>query len=556
MRWVLLFFFVILGLVMLVCGLLIPVHLRAADENVIEKAGRGTRTMIEEGLALTGEDNFGAAQLVEQVAREQGLPESGRLSQALMAFFRSHPATLAWGCVDSRLDSVFGKQSNQATNAPPPFTEFVAEREHREHALEYLRGSPRPVVQELLKCRALTNTVLFPPSLSAAGQAMDSAIAIAGLLVAGDRLTPALRESIDAFAAQANRGGDSERLEQILMDFLSLGQRLNWGQLVAFVSYVQEPETLRRLTLLARQADAEMPVLFCAVRLSARPASVVRYLMTSGQSGLKDLRGAFRFGAGGLNELLDRHQRLYRPQWRQRIVQYEPFRAFYLFVLDYCLRHPWLALVLKGLCYLADGFCIIAALHFAKDVPRLEEPFVDHGLRVGRQILFALGFLLVVLLASEPFLSQASQKVDLPFRVHLPMVGSAVRAGKPIVSPAYMNYANLLIMLLFFLLQGLLYVACVTKLAEVRRQRAEPQIKLKLLENEDHLFDAGLYLGFLGTIVSFILYSLAVVHQFSLMVAYSSTAFGIVFVSFFKICHLRPLRRRLLLEANATSMSS
>ena len=32
---------------------------------------------------------------------------------------------------------------------------------------------------------------------------------------------------------------------------------------------------------------------------------------------------------------------------------------------------------------------------------------------------------LVVLLASEPFLSQESQKVDFPFRLRLPMVGGA-----------------------------------------------------------------------------------------------------------------------------------
>ena len=68
-------------------------------------------------------------------------------------------------------------------------------------------------------------------------------------------------------------------------------------------------------------------------------------------------------------------------------------------------------------------------------------------------------------------------------------------------------------------------------------------MKLKLLENEDHLFDAGLYLGFLGTIVSFILVSLNFDHQFSLMAAYSSTSFGIIFVSIFKIFHLRPARR-------------
>jgi hypothetical protein len=35
------------------------------------------------------------------------------------------------------------------------------------------------------------------------------------------------------------------------------------------------------------------------------------------------------------------------------------------------------------------------------------------------------------------------------------------------------------------------------------------------------------------------------------MVAYSSTSFGILFVSVFKIFHLRPVRRKLVLEAEA-----
>ncbi len=66
------------------------------------------------------------------------------------------------------------------------------------------------------------------------------------------------------------------------------------------------------------------------------------------------------------------------------------------------------------------------------------------------------------------------------------------------------------------------------------------------------MFDAGLYLGFCGTIVSLILVSLGII-QPSLMAAYSSTSFGIIFVSIFKIFHLRPARRQLLLQSEAHS---
>jgi hypothetical protein len=170
------------------------------------------------------------------------------------------------------------------------------------------------------------------------------------------------------------------------------------------------------------------------------------------------------------------------------------------------------------------------------------------GIHFARELLFASGFLVIVLLLSEPFLSQESQKVDVPFRLRLSTVASAVQAGVTGAKPSIMNQVSVLTLLLFFVLQGLIYIACVVKLAEIRRQQLPPRVKLKLLENEDHLFDAGLYLGFVGTIISLILVSLNII-TFSLMAAYSSTSFGIVFVSFFKIFHLRPLRRRMLLES-------
>jgi len=42
----------------------------------------------------------------------------------------------------------------------------------------------------------------------------------------------------------------------------------------------------------------------------------------------------------------------------------------------------------------------------------------------------------------------------------------------------------------------------------------------------------------------------------SLMAAYSSTSFGIIFVSIFKIFHLRPFRRKLLLESEMEPVRS
>jgi hypothetical protein len=135
------------------------------------------------------------------------------------------------------------------------------------------------------------------------------------------------------------------------------------------------------------------------------------------------------------------------------------------------------------------------------------------------------------------------------------MPGGAVPAGIAGIKQTIMNPTIILTLLAFFVLQALLYMACIVKLAEIRRQHVPPRMKLKLLENEDHLFDAGLYLGFVGTIISLIIASMGLI-KFSLMAAYSSTSFGIIFVVIFKIFHLRPARRKLLLEAEAGDASA
>jgi hypothetical protein len=402
--------------------------------------------------------------------------------------------------------------------------------------LEFLQASRAPAVQELLRSRTLTNTALFPPSSSSSGQAFDAAVALCGLLTAQGQLSSGLSNSILSLATQVNHGANTQSYEQLMLDLLSLGQRLNWGQLTIFVSQMPDAETLRLLATLIRNDESSLPVLFSAVVLSGRPAEVARYLMTFSQSGLRDLRDTLPYGPGGIRELLQRNQRLHLSPFKHRVA------------LGLAANLPWVALGLKWTLLVIGAFLLAMAIHFARpSVSALEIPLQVRGIHLARELLFSLGFLVVVLLLTEPFLSQESQKVDFPFRLRLPQVGSAI-AGKTSVSPSIMNQLSLLTLLLFLVLQSLLYVASLVKLAEVRRQNAPARIKLRLLDNEDHLFDAGLYLGFVGTIISLILVSLGIIKP-SLMAAYSSTSFGIIFVSIFKIFNLRPLRRQLLLEA-------
>jgi hypothetical protein len=95
------------------------------------------------------------------------------------------------------------------------------------------------------------------------------------------------------------------------------------------------------------------------------------------------------------------------------------------------------------------------AFHFSlPPVTALEEPLQVRGFHVAREMLFALGFLLVVLLLSEPFLAQESQKAEFAFRLHLPVVGNAATAGITKVKSSFMDPKSLLTLAAVFRAAG------------------------------------------------------------------------------------------------------
>ena len=546
-RWLYFLICAVFSLALLACGLMVPAHLRGLDAGVVRTAGRNGPTLPDEAQKLAEQKKLGAAHLLLQAAQTQNISGTEKTGLIWTNLVREQPNALFWGD-DARTENLFGS-SFQPADQNSSFTDFIVRQENRGMALARLGSSQNLAVLELLRCRSLSKMVIFSPAQSAAGQAFDAAVATCGLLLDGGHLSAGLNDNILTFATQANSGNSSQPLEQVLMDFTSLGERFNWDQLKAFVAPIPDADILHRLAGEARDAGERLPVLFAAVVLSSQPATVADYLAKFHETGLQDLGAGLRLGTGGVSELAQSRQRFYEPKMIRAVTAYEPFDGFYRAAAKIYTKDPGPTLAAKWLMYLLAGFFLALALYFARPAaPALERPPQVRGIHLVREFLFSLGFLLVVLLWSEPFLAQDSQGVGFTLRLVPPTTGGVVPAGIAGIQQMIMNPTILLTLLVFFVLQALIYVSCLVKLAEIRRQNLPPRIKLKLLENEDHLFDAGLYLGFVGTIVSLIVASMGLV-KFSLMAAYSSTSFGIIFVVIFKIFHLRPLRRKLLLEA-------
>jgi len=549
-RWLWFWICLVLGLLLLGCGLLIPAHLRAVDAGVIFSAGRSGDSLLQRGKMLADSGRLGAAQWYVDAAQRVAMAGWDRLGESVTNAAARNPAAIFWGN-DTQARAIF--DSRVGTE---PFSAFIIQQQNREAALVHLQASTSDTVQELLRCRSLDRTVLFPASSSPSGQVFDAAVAECGLLADGNHLTSTLTGRIHDLAMQANQGGGSQPCEETLIDVVSLGERMNWDQLTALVADIPDPATLHQLALGMANAGDRLPVLFAAVQLSGDPATVAAYLAKFPRTGLEDLSSGLWYGGNGVKQLAASRHRFYKSNTLRLIAARSPFAGIYYSAAERSLQAPWLVLAIKWLLYLAAGVSFAMAFRFTHPpVGRLELPLQVRGFHLLRAFLFSLGFLLVVLLLSEPFLAQDTQRGGLSLRLQLPMAGSPVPAGISGTKQTFMNPTILLTLLVFFVLQALIYLSCLVKLAEIRRQQIPARMKLKLLENEDHLFDAGLYLGFVGTIVSLIIASLGLV-KFSLMAAYSSTSFGIIFVVIFKIFHLRPARRKLLLEAEIAEVTA
>ncbi len=531
------------GAALLGAALLVPAHFRAVDARAVERAGASTASLIEEGLTLISLEKVGPARLVAQAALSENLRGVDRLHAAAAQFTQAHPALAIWGGSDPLLENIQIATPTPAPRPPGPVVELLMQRAAREKLLEFLRGSRRPGVRQILANRALTNVTHFPPVASASGQALDGAILIAALLFQGDHLSPPLRDTIEFLALRANKGDHPGSLELVYLDLLSLGRRMDWVSLAGFVHKIADLNTLRRLADTARAREEQFPMLFAAVQMSDRPGDVARFLGSFPETGLNDLAFAARGGVGGLDLLLDQQQRVFHAgMTRERLIGYDPFGAWFFAMLPKAQASRAAALFVKYLLLVAGSLCIARVVGVTGGTTSWK------GLRFGADTVLALAFAFIVGMMCEPFMGLPSQIRDLPIRFQLPVVpltpGSTLHK---LATPLMNNETSLLPLAVFFVIQALIYVWCLAKLNEIGRQPFGAQMKLRLLENEDHLFDAGLYIGFVGTLIAFIMFAVGI-SKFSIMTAYSSTSFGIIFVSVLKIFHVRPMRRKLIIE--------
>jgi len=534
--------FVGLGLVLIAFGLTTPAHLRALDARVVLREQPGNPSVVSEALSVLSRGKIGPATLLYDAARNENISGADQLSDEIKRFSRSHPNDLLLGGADPVLGSIL--QARSGKTGRQPIVDLLISRESREAVLRLLSNSQNPTMAKLLAIRNMTNTTHFPPVNSAAGQPLEAAILLTGLLMQENQLSTPLRDRIEYLAVRSRWDNNLELMELIFLDMISVGRHLSWTEMADFLSKIQDPLTFQRLaSRVALGTDKDVTALFAVVHMAPVEAPVATYLNLHEQTGLTDLSYSLRAGRGGLRLVLDRQQRLYRPS--PSVTMFGSLNPLSNNLAEMVAQSEITGIAIK-LGSVAVGAFLIA-LAMARSIPGS-----SGQLFFVPEIFFSLVFLATTVFLTEPYLTHQSQAGAFPLQWRFPMASGAVRAAIEKKVNPMVDTLSIISLLVFMIIQITIYIFCRRKLGEIRRQALPSRLKLRLLENEEHLFDAGLYVGFVGTVLSLVCVSIGIIKP-SLMAAYSSTSFGIIFVTVLKIFHLRPYRKQLIMDTEATA---
>ena len=541
------------GLALLSAVAVLPIYLRAVDSWAVESAGVKTVSLAEEAKNQLGLEKPGVADLLlkgaRQCAEKSSIGADGweDALSALDEFRRFYPdLTFLGGDFPEWENLPLGNLARQEGTA----LSALINKRVRAAVLQRLQNSRRPGVQDVLQNRDLTHTEVFPPVSSPGGGAFEAIIVVAALLSQGDYLNAEFRFELERLAGDANRGR-SKGIESAYLDLLAFARRMNWAQFSGFMARIESRQTLGRLARAIADKEEELPVLFAAVWMGTSAEAVGRYLQRYPESGLQDLALGLSARQGGLESILNRQERVHRPALvRQKMRDFLP-PALQDFAVNMASQLPWLSLLAKYTAILLGSFCWIRLAFLLVPGKFLPPPiFRVEGIATLRQQILALLFLVLAVLLGEPFLAQDGQKEETPLRWKFPTAPAAVVEKADAMLGAKVGDAEMVALAFFFLVQAVLYVLSLAKLKEIQKQTGSSRLKLRLLDNEENMFDSGLYVGLGGTVLSLVLLTLQMV-QIGLMAAYASTLFGIIFVSLLKIFHVRPYRRKLLIETEA-----
>ncbi|MGF1452896.1 MAG: hypothetical protein ACFB21_12580 [Opitutales bacterium] len=560
------------GLACVLLGMLVPVFYGSIDLRVLEALPSGV-TVQDRADALASR---GEVALARRMHRAGGLLAPDSVARPALPV-AAEVALAAGGPAPLWLDTVEIPEGLRLdaeafwADGPAVALSFLTRPSDRARLADFVANSQSPVVATLDAAARSAGWVRF----QAVGTGAEAPLLVAsGLtaLLAESGAWPEPVESRLVELAIAARGGEVEavaQLEPFFLATLGLARELSFAELRALASTIDslgEWPALRELLLrpagttdaLSEEPDrwsTRVPDVRLAAVVAMDDASpVLEFFDTRPSRADEALAVALLAGQPALKRLLAAdHPLRIGPQWAPldalftELAPYERFQGLTAAFAGLAAEHPSGAWVVKWALLAFGGGLLVLAV----GGPGL---LAGTSFKVALIRLLAPGLLLAIVgqLLLEPELLRRA--VDESAKLRLDFTATMLQTETTVVPTFNLDQTTLLVLVGFFALQLLLYGLSLMKLSQVQRMSVPAAVKLRLLDNEEHLFDAGLYVGLAGTVISLLLLAAGMMDAI-LPAAYSSTLFGIIFVAVLKIFHLRPLRARLVLDTKPKAAS-
>lgn len=525
---------ILLGVVLALVAWFLPAHLGSVHPRVLEVAGGEGDSLEELWNGMIQGGNPGAAR--ELSHPEQGLWSPGEMEaeeerKALNALGVFQP----WGRRDPILERVLKGSKDLPAGAPGPVLPLLLKTTLRQHILQTLEAGITPGAGTLLSGLQWQETRLLIPVSRPGGQPLEALLVLTTLLYEGGHFRPSMTLDLMERAKMAQEKGGTLPMEEFLMALLQLASALDWGTLSEWLRLMPDVRALQWTAKWAAEHPGERSCLFAAGMMGGDGARVVHYLIQHGPKALEWLCQAVGHGQGAVVLLLKKDRPL------------APSTPAMDWAVRRSLESPELMIALRWiLLLLGCGFAFHGLLALTVGESG-ESPSRSPSLVKTLVLGFVGGAVLIGL--SEPGIrnglrpeTKSSSSVRVEYKG--PEAVTDTEAG----STQIMDTSTILSVLVFLCLQIFVYFICVMKIAEISRHEGSPLLKLRLVENEENLFDSGLYVGIGGTAAALVLQVMNVIEP-NLVAAYSSNLFGITCVALVKIRKVRPFKRQMILDA-------
>lgn len=312
-------------------------------------------------------------------------------------------------------------------------------------------------------------------------------------------------------------------------------------------------------TSAGKKFEEDLRIIYAATLLSGDPSAVLKFVESypvykkdgdkiAAEAALEDIKLAMSYGSESLRHLLARNQPIHRKGPVLAFVS-PVFPLLGGKVITHLSHsHHSLALFLK-LTFLGTAFfSLLLFLSHVLPKPEFKRTECHFGLRWIRRFSAASLWGLLTILVLEPTLLQTPRGQVSVAGFDFALANLLSYANEESMAEQTLTGVTAIIAGTFLAVQIVIFMVCLSRISQVKNEEMKPGLKLNLLDNEENLFDLGLYVGLGGTVLSLILLLVLGTKNDALIGAYTSTLFGILFVAALKIFVVRPYRNHLLVK--------